>query len=471
MIGNRRAFITIGVMGGTFLAAIEATIVATAMPTVVAQLGGLAHYSWVFAAYLLTSTVTMTFWGKLSDLYGRRPFYLAAVSLFVAGSALCGTAQSMTQLILFRAVQGLGAGGLVTLGMTIIGELYTPVERGRIQGSFSGVWGVASIIGPIVGGYITEHWSWRWVFYLNLPFGVIAAGIVGRLLVDPPRTGSGPIDGRGAALMTASLTLLLLALSQTGVSNGPFGPLALAGLYATAVALGVWFAVEERRAVDPVVPPQMVTDRLMGIATGASFMLGVAIFGAISFVPLFVQGALGGSATQAARSLTPLLMGWVVMSVVAGRLIPRFGYRSLTITGMSILSVGYLALATFDHRASMTWLFTALALIGLGTGMVALTLLIAMQNAVPRDRLGVATALSPFARSVGAAIGVAMMGAILSASVPAADSATPLDMERGLHYAFVAGGLVAFGGLVLSLFLPATGLPSHALHGRDEAAA
>ncbi len=198
---SRRRLATLGVLGGSFLAAIEATIVATAMPTVVTQLGGLSHYGWVFSAYILTSTVTMPLWGKASDLLGRRRLYLAAVVLFVAGSALCGAAQTMVQLIVFRAIQGFGAGGLLPLGMTILGDLYTLEERARTQGYFSGVWGVASIVGPLVGGYLTDQLSWRWVFYLNLPFGVVAAALVGTALVEPDRRGQGDIDYAGAALL------------------------------------------------------------------------------------------------------------------------------------------------------------------------------------------------------------------------------------------------------------------------------
>ena len=451
---SSRTLVTIGLLGGTFLAAIEATIVATAMPTVVQQLGGLSHYSWVFSAYLLTTTGTMPIWGKLSDRSGRRPFYLAAIGLFVLGSALCGATQSMTQLIIYRAVQGLGAGGIMTLGMTILGDLYTPVERARIQGWFSSVWGVASIIGPFVGGAITDAWSWRWVFYLNLPFGMLAAWLVGRRLEEPPTVPTASIDVLGATLLGAAITTLLVALTQTGVANGALGTRALAVLYAASLLLAVLFVLVERRAADPIVPLDLVLDRFIGMATLTSLFLGVAIFGAISFVPLFVQSALGGTAASAGRSLTALLLGWVTMAVATGRLLPLVGYRPMVIGGLSFISIGFIGLTRVTHESSALWLHGSLTLIGIGTGMAALTLFLATQNAVSRERLGVATALTPFARSVGGAVGVAVMGSLLAASVPAGRAATALEMEHGLHRAFIAGAVVAFAALAVSLFIP-----------------
>jgi EmrB/QacA subfamily drug resistance transporter len=289
MTRSRRLIVTYGVMGGTFLAAIEATIVATAMPTVVQQLGGLAHYSWVFSAYLLTATVTIPIWGKLSDLYGRRRFYTAAVGLFLLGSALSGASQSMIQLVLFRAIQGLGAGGLLPLGMTIIGDLYTLKERARMQAMFGIVWGIASIAGPLAGGYVTEALSWRWVFYLNLPFGIVAAALVGWGLTEERPHERARIDYRGVALFSASVTALLLALSQTGVENPSLGFGEVTGLYAAAAVFGALFVAHERRAEEPIVPMDLIRDRLVGTVAVCGFLVGVAMFGALSFVPLFVR--------------------------------------------------------------------------------------------------------------------------------------------------------------------------------------
>ena len=280
---SRRMMVTLGVLGGVFLAAIEVTVVATAMPTVVDQLGGLSHYSWVFSAYLLTSTVAIPIWGKLSDLYGRRRFFLASVGLFLLGSALSGASQSMPQLIAFRAVQGVGAGGLLPLAMTILGDLYTLKERARMQGLLSGVWGFASIVGPVTGGYVTEMLSWRWVFYLNLPFGFAAAAAVSLALVEPSRDARPRIDYRGAALLTAAVTLLLLALSQSGPDSidGIGGHALDAGtlllLYTSVIALGIAFVQHERRAVEPIIPLDFLNNRLVASVAVCGFLVGLYV--------------------------------------------------------------------------------------------------------------------------------------------------------------------------------------------------
>ena len=456
---SRRGLATLGVLGGSFLAAIEATIVATAMPTVVAQLGGLAHYSWVFAGYLLTSTVSMPVWGKLSDLYGRRPFYLAAVGFFLLGSVLSGAAQSMGQLIVFRAIQGLGAGGLLPLGMTILGDLYTLKERARTQGLFSGVWGLASIIGPLVGGYITDALSWRYVFYLNVPFGAVAALLVGLALVEPEPHRRPRIDYWGALTMMASIGLLMLALSQTGERDSAFSLVQLASLYVIALALGVAFVVIEKRVAEPIVPLDLFADRLVMAVTVSGFLVGVAMFGALSYVPLFVQSVQGGSAADAGETLSPLLLGWVTMAIVTGRILPRVGYRRLILGGLTLVSAGFLGLLRVGHRSAPVELYVEMGLMGLGMGMTMLSLLLALQNAVPRDRLGVATSIGQFTRSIGGAIGVSLMGTIVSLSLPPGGETEPLAMERALHNAFVAGAAVAFLALLAALRVPA-GLPA-----------
>ena len=456
---SRRGVATLGVLGGSFLAAIEATIVATAMPTVVGQLGGLAHFSWVFSGYLLTSTVTMPLWGKLSDLYGRRRFYMAAVGLFLLGSALSGAAQSMWQLILFRAIQGVGAGGLLPLGMTILGDLYTLKERARTQGLFSGVWGIASIVGPLVGGYVTEALSWRWVFYLNLPFGAVAATLVGIALREPGATARPRIDVRGALVMMAGVAALMLALGQTGERGGALAAWHVAGLYALAAALVAWFLRIERRSAEPIVPLDLFADRLVFAVTLSGFLVGVAMFGAISFVPLFVQTALGGTATEAGHALSPLLLGWVTMSIVTGRVLPRVGYRPMILGGLTLVTLGFLGLLRVGHTSSPTSLYVDLGLMGLGMGMTMLSLLLALQNAVPRQRLGVATSVGQFTRSIGGAVGVSTMGAIVAASLPVGASHPPLAMERALHNAFVFGAVVAVLALIAALRVP-SGLPT-----------
>ena len=417
MTRRRRWAVTAGVMTGMFLAALEATVVSTAMPTVIASLGGLNHYSWVFSAYLITSTVTVPVWGKLSDLYGRRLFYQLGIAVFLLGSVLSGMSTSMGQLIAFRAIQGLGAGALIPLGMTIIGDIYTVRERARMQALFSGVWGLASVIGPVAGGFITDQLSWRWVFYINLPVGLAAALIMGLALKEPRRQTRPAIDYAGAAVLMVAITLLMLALVEGGASIStllsPRNLLLLAG----AAAFTLLFVWIEMRAQDPIVPFKLFRNRVVLVSIIAGFLAGVAMFGAITFVPLFAQGALGASATEAGSLLTPLMLSWVSLSVVGGRLLLRVGYRPTTIVGFVLLTVGLAMLAMFEPETRRVWLYLDLVLVGAGLGLTMLTLLIAVQQAVERGQLGIATSLNQFSRAVGGAVGVAVMGAVLSAGL------------------------------------------------------
>ena len=412
MSRRRRWFVTIGVMTGMLLAALEATVVGTAMPTIVAALGGLAHYSWVFSAYLLTSTVTVPVWGKLSDLFGRRRLFQIGVAVFLVGSAACGLAQSMTQLIVARAIQGLGAGALVPLAMTIIGDIFTLDERAKMQGLFSGVWGVSSIFGPLVGGFITDQLSWRWVFLINLPVGIAAAIIIGVALVEPPRHEAPSIDYLGATVLTGAVTILLLAVGAERIAT-PRN----AVLFALVFAALFWFIRIEKRAKDPVVPLALFRNRVVAVAVGVGFLAGIAMFAAITFVPLLAQGVLGASATEAGSFLTPLMLSWVLMSIVGGRLLIRFGSRVLVILGLIFMLGGFAALATFTRTTPRVLMVVELIFIGAGLGLVMLTLLIASQHSVRREQLGITTSLNQFSRSIGGAIGVAILGAVLSAGL------------------------------------------------------
>jgi EmrB/QacA subfamily drug resistance transporter len=415
---GRRMWVTAGIMVGMFLAALEATVVSTAMPTVVSALGGIERFSWVFSAYLLTSTVTVPLWGRLSDLYGRKRLYQIGIIVFLVGSALSGASQSMWQLIAARAIQGLGAGALVPLALTIVGEIYTLQERARMQGFFSGVWGLASIIGPLAGGYITDALSWRWVFYINIPFGLIAAGIVGGALVEPEPTRKPVIDYAGAATLTASITLLLFALVEGGQIWGWASGATLASFLGAAALMAAFVAVE-RRAKDPMVPLDLFADRTFLTTTIVGFFVGTAMFGAISFIPLFAQGVAGATATQAGSALTPLLLAWVAMSVVGGRIMHRVGLRRMVVSGVAVLTVGFLLLTRFGRGSSLKLLMADMALMGLGMGLTMLTIIISVQAAMPKERLGIATSLSMFARSIGGAIGVATMGAVLATELSA----------------------------------------------------
>ncbi len=416
MSSRRRWVVTVGVMTGMLLAALEATIVGTAMPTIVAALGGLAHYSWVFSAYLLTSTVTVPVWGKLSDLFGRRRLFQAGVFVFLVGSALCGFAQTMTQLIVWRAVQGVGAGALVPLAMTIIGDIFTLEERAKMQGLFSGVWGISSVFGPLVGGFITDQLSWRWVFWINIPVGIAAAALIGIALKEPKRESRPSIDYAGAAVLTLAMTMLLLVLGEGSDPRLLLQPRNLA-LMAAIVVLLVAFVRIENRAADPVVPFALFRNPVVTVAIVVGFLAGIAMFAAITFVPLLAQGVFGATATEAGTFLTPLMLSWVLASIVGGRLLIRMSSRSLVLIGLGLMLAGFCALATFTRDTPRMVMIVELILIGAGLGVTMLILLIASQHAVPRAQLGITTSLNQFSRSMGGALGVAVLGALLAAGL------------------------------------------------------
>jgi EmrB/QacA subfamily drug resistance transporter len=472
---RRRRAITAGLLLGMSLGALEATVVGTAMPTVIATLGGLTHYSWVFSAYLLTSTASVPIWGRLSDLYGRRRMYVAGIVIFLVGSMLSGTATSMTMLIVARAIQGLGTGAIIPLSMTIIGELYALSERARTQALFSGVWGVASVAGPLVGGYITDALSWRWVFYLNLPFGLMCMAVI--LLAYPAtrRPGIVRVDWLGAGLLFAGISALLLALgADVGAAAWWFA--------AAAVALLAGFVAAERRSSDPILPIDLLRNPLIARTLLVVFLVGMALFGAIAFIPLFVQGVMGATATQAGQVLTPLFLGWVVMSIASARLTARLGYRRLAITGSVLMTVGFVGLSGVDADSSRNAVLTSGLFVGSGMGLSMLSLLLAVQHGVARSHLGLATSLNQFSRSVGAAVGVAIMGALMTrqltgVSIPggieslAATGAmlsgpARLQFAAALHHVFMAGTVLAAASFLATLFLPpvdfSSGVPAAA---------
>ncbi len=432
---RRRWAVTAGILTGMFLAAMEATVVGTAMPTIIASLGGLDRYSWVITAYLLTGTVTVPVWGRLSDLYGRRPIYLAGVAIFLAGSALSGAAQTMTQLITFRAIQGLGAGALIPISLTINGDIFTLRERARIQGWFSGVWGMASIIGPLAGGFITDNFSWRWVFYINLPVGLAAAVVVGVALKEPERHERPVIDYAGALYLSLAITLLLFALAESAdpeVWTSPIMILPVVGFF-----IFTWLFIRaEKKASDPIVPLSLFRNRVVAVGSVTSVFLGTALFGALTFIPLFVQATLGGSATEAGRVLTPFLLSWVSLAVIGGRLMLRVGYRPTVIAGLTILTASFVVLSRIGPGTPRWLLLVDMSMMGAGTGLVVLALLITMQNSVERNRLGIVTSLNQFARSIGGAVGVAVMGAVMSISL--ASHLSDIQQESGLPQGEVA---------------------------------
>jgi EmrB/QacA subfamily drug resistance transporter len=426
MSRNRIILITAGIMLSLFLASMEATVVATAMPTIVGQLGGLEHYSWVFSAYMLATTTTVPLYGKLSDIYGRRRLYLVAMTLFLLGSILCGQAQTMTQLILARGLQGLGAGGIMPLAFILIGEMFTLEQRAKMQGLFSGVWGVSSVAGPLLGGFIVDQLSWEWVFYVNIIPGLLAAALVGLAWRDQiQRQERSVVDYAGAALLSASVVVLLIGLTVTEFSAT--SRWALLGLSAILFAALVWV---ESRAVDPILPIALFRrERLFSTAIMHGVFAGWAMFGTISYIPLFVQSVMGTSATQAGITITPLLMGWVFASIIGARILLKVGYRTLTIFGTSMLVIGAFFMSRIGADSSQSLMMVFAALMGIGMGFSIPPFLIAVQTTVERRHLGTATSTMQFSRSIGGTIGVSVMGAALSMRLASNLSASGLNPE------------------------------------------
>jgi EmrB/QacA subfamily drug resistance transporter len=450
-----------GLMVALFLAALDQTIVSTALPRIVSDLGGLSQYSWVFTAYMLASTVTVPLYGKLGDVYGRKPLMLFAIVVFLVGSALCGTAQNMNELVLFRAVQGLGAGGLIPLAIAVVGAIIPPRDRGRYQGLIGSVFGSASIIGPAVGGLIVDHTTWRWIFYVNLPVGALALAVI---TVTMPRRApqkDRSIDWGGAALLGASSTALLLGLVWGGGQYAWTSGHVLGALSAAAIVFAL-FLLYERRVPETILPFNLLRNRIVASSLICMALVGMAMFGTISFVPLFVQGVIGTSATSSGVVLTPLMLGAVTASFVSGQWVSRSGrVRPNAIVGPIVLTTGMFLLwrmgvATTNGEAARNMVVS-----GIGLGLMMQVFVLAVQNAVPRKAIGSATALTQFARSIGGTLGVTLMGVIVNQGLPhGAGRSAVIHRLRGplrialahaLQPAFLAGMCVS--ALVLPVVL------------------
>jgi EmrB/QacA subfamily drug resistance transporter len=456
-----------------FLASMESTVVATAMPTIVGQLGGLEHYSWVFSAYMLASTTTVPLYGKISDLYGRRKLYVGAMALFLLGSILSGQAHSMTQLILARGLQGVGAGGIMPLAFILIGEMFSLEQRARMQGFFSGVWGVSSIVGPLLGGFLVDQLSWRWVFYINIIPGLLAAALVAFAWRDTLHGHGKPVvDYAGAILLTSSVVTLLLGLMEYGTTSSWI-------LIAVSIVLFIGLLWVESHAADPILPLHLFRDRLFAISTMHGILTGWAMFGSISFIPLFVQSVLGTSATQAGITIAPMLLGWVGASIVGTRLLLKVGYRSLAILGTSILVIGSFLMSRADANINQYLLMFFVTLMGIGMGFSIPPFLIAVHTTVERRYLGTATSTMQFSRSIGGTLGVSVMGAALSARLIADLREAGLDIglvtqllnplpgseavinetariavANAVNIVFVIAFIAALLGLLVTLFSP-----------------
>jgi len=407
-----------GLMLALMLASLDQNIVGVALPRIVSDLGGLSHLSWVITSFMLTSTTTTPLYGKLSDMYGRKPLFITAILIFLAGSCLCGLSGSMTQLVVFRGIQGLGAGGLITLAMTTIADLVSPRERGRYQGYFGAVFALSSIAGPLLGGFITDALSWRWIFYVNLPIGALALLFFIFGFHRPRHVVSHRIDYAGAALLTAATAALLLVLTWGGVQYAWSSPLIM-GLAASAIVMISLLVYTERRSTEPVLSPQILQNRVFMIATSVMFLTFMGLFSAVIFLPLFFQLVLGFAPARAGLMLAPMTGGVVVASFLGGRLVSRTGrYKIFPVVGLAaatlaFLSVMWAALA----GASISFVEISLVALGMGFGLVMPNLMVAIQNAVLPIELGSATAASTFFRSLGGTFGVAISGAIMTAQL------------------------------------------------------
>ncbi len=433
---RRLVFILGSILLGMLLSSLDQTIVGTAMPRVIAELNGLDHYAWVFTSYMLAATVSLPIYGKLSDIYGRRPFYVFGLSLFLLGSALSGASANMTQLIIFRAVQGLGAGAMLPIVQAIIGDIFPPAERGKWQGLMMAVFGFSTIVGPTAGGFITDNWGWRWVFYVNMPIGLLALVAGALALPGLVRRSQHAIDYLGAATLTAAAVPMLLAFSWAG-SQHPWDSPEIIGLLAFAAIMSVVFFVVESRAAEPIISPGLFRNRIFTVSAAATFLMSGGMFGAIMYLPLFMQGVLGISATNAGAVQTPMMLGFMVSSIVGGQLMSRTGrYKTLALASFAIGAAGMALLAGLGPETTQDVMVRDVVIVGLGLGTVMNLFTIVVQNAFPFNRLGQVTASLAFFRSIGGTVSVAIFGSVLSntfqssllASLPAAlKQAVPAD--------------------------------------------
>jgi EmrB/QacA subfamily drug resistance transporter len=395
-----------------FLGALDQTIVGTALPRIVTDLGGNEYYTWVVTIYLLTSTITVPFYGKLSDLYGRKPLMMIGVTIFLIGSALSGLSQNMAMLILFRGIQGLGAGALFPIALAVIGDLYTPAERGRYQGLFGAVFGISFIIGPALGGLLTDNVSWHWIFYVNIPVGIVSLIVLARLLPTVKRAGATRnLDVPGAAVFTVAISALLVGLTnkQTGDWTDP----TVGGLILVSAILGAIFVAIEARATEPIIPLGMFRNRTYTASIVSTFLVSFGFFGAIIFLPRWFQFVHGSSATESGYQIFPLLIGLIGSSIVSGILVSRTGrYKIIILTGLVIMSVGLVLMSQLKANTDITTLWVWMFITGAGIGPTLSVFTIVVQNAVPFKQLGVATSNLTFFRQIGGSVGLAITGTI-----------------------------------------------------------
>jgi EmrB/QacA subfamily drug resistance transporter len=427
------------------LASLDQTIVATALPTIVRDLGGLQHLSWVVTSYLLAITVVTPLYGKLGDQYGRKLVLQGALVLFLVGSALCGAAQGMTELIAFRAIQGLGGGGLMVSAQAAIGDVVPPRDRGRYTGLFGAVFGVSSIIGPLIGGFFTSHLSWRWIFYVNLPLGVLALGVLAVALHTPTERKPHRIDYAGSALLAVGLASLVL-LTTLGGKQLAWASIGTALLAVLAIGALFAFVQVERRAAEPILPPGLFRDRVFAVTSAVGFVVGFAMFGALTYLPLYQQVVRGQSPTSSGLQLFPLMLGLLIASIGSGQAIARTGrYKVFPIAGTALVVVGLVLMTGLGQSTGTVEAGAYMLVLGTGLGLVMQVLILAVQNSVSYSELGVATSGATLFRSIGGSLGTAILGAVFS---------TRLNDELAAK----ASEKAAFTGALTTVFTVAAGV-------------
>jgi EmrB/QacA subfamily drug resistance transporter len=459
---SERGPILLAVMLSIGLVAIDATILATAVPSVVDDLGGFTQFPWLFSIYLLAQAVSVPIYGKLADLRGRKPIMLLGVGLFILGSVLCGFAWSMPALIAFRLVQGLGAGAIQPIGMTIVGDIYTVAERAKVQGYIASVWGIASFVGPTLGGVFSDYISWRWIFFVNIPLGLAAAWVlVRRFQENVTQKTSHQIDYAGAVLLAIGGSLLLLGLLEGGVMWNWDSAASIVILAAAAVLLTV-FVLVERRAAEPILPLWVLGQRVLNSANSAALLIGLLMIGLSTYVPLFAQSVLGTSALVAGFALAAMTLGWPIAASLAGRIYLRLGFRTTMLFGAIIVVLGSALLLTVDSGSTVLRLATACFVIGIGLGFSASPSVVAAQSSVDWTTRGVVTGANMFSRSVGSAVGVAVFGAVANSVVAARLGDSHEDLEKlpgnvlapAIHDVYYGAAIAAVLLVVAVLFMP-----------------
>lgn len=436
---QQKLFVMLGVISALLLSSLNQTIIGTAMPRIVQELGGLDKLSWVFTAFMLSSTITVPIYGKLSDLYGRKYFYMGGIIIFVLGTMLSGISQNMIQLILFRAIQGVGAGAMMANSFAIIGDLFPPAERGRWQGILGAVFGFSSVIGPLLGGYLTDNLSWRWNFFVTAPVGIVSLMIIGFLMPKiHTHMGEKAIDYKGAALLSFGLVSLLLGFVWGG-SLYPWISGQIVGLFTISLISILLFVIVEKKAKEPILPLSLFKNSIFSVSSFIIFLSGLGMFGAILYIPLFAQGVLGVSATNSGLILFPLMAGFIVSSTTAGQLISRTGkYKLMAIVGLFLTTLGLYLFSRIHVDISQLDLGIRMAILGIGLGSTMPVFTIAVQNAFPHKDLGVVTASTQLFRSIGGTVGAAVMGGILNSSM--ATKVSLLNSKGFMHSLVVLPG-------------------------------